>query len=441
MRLPVEKMKEAILHPNREVREAAVYYFSRSCSGDPTIMPLAIQSIELYGLESFEIFTFLGNLVQTNATVAWLITEIERLVPSDGERDLHYAESLVASLRHADSALLNLHKATISEMRNLDDVAKGAITDRIFLDSLTPNALWGELTAWCESQDVEQPLDEDNVDEDYEFACSVVKVLSRYPEQFAGQVLAILKNPDEHGDWLEQMAAQLAGEMKLESAIPHLIDRFDECGTWLYEEVHWAVTKIGTDTVVEEIVGRYADAEWDFRSAAASQLEDIHTDLSVQTCLDLLRQEADEVTRGILLQSVLMNFATEGIEPARQFILSTPKTPDVIEVRNALFVACKLLGETIPEHVAWLEDSKGDSEFRQKWYAEHGLGIGLDDDCDENDSPDYDEDVIEDFDDEAELPPKTVVRRTDKVGRNDPCPCGSGKKFKKCCLNKPKAPR
>lgn len=23
-----------------------------------------------------------------------------------------------------------------------------------------------------------------------------------------------------------------------------------------------------------------------------------------------------------------------------------------------------------------------------------------------------------------------------KVGRNDPCPCGSGKKYKKCCMNK-----
>jgi len=23
-----------------------------------------------------------------------------------------------------------------------------------------------------------------------------------------------------------------------------------------------------------------------------------------------------------------------------------------------------------------------------------------------------------------------------KIGRNDPCPCGSGKKFKKCCENK-----
>ena len=28
---------------------------------------------------------------------------------------------------------------------------------------------------------------------------------------------------------------------------------------------------------------------------------------------------------------------------------------------------------------------------------------------------------------------KTVVRVNPKVGRNDPCPCGSGKKHKKCC--------
>jgi SEC-C motif domain protein len=28
---------------------------------------------------------------------------------------------------------------------------------------------------------------------------------------------------------------------------------------------------------------------------------------------------------------------------------------------------------------------------------------------------------------------KPVARETPKVGRNDPCPCGSGQKFKKCC--------
>ena len=29
--------------------------------------------------------------------------------------------------------------------------------------------------------------------------------------------------------------------------------------------------------------------------------------------------------------------------------------------------------------------------------------------------------------------PETVKRDSAKVGRNDPCPCGSGKKYKKCC--------
>jgi preprotein translocase subunit SecA len=28
------------------------------------------------------------------------------------------------------------------------------------------------------------------------------------------------------------------------------------------------------------------------------------------------------------------------------------------------------------------------------------------------------------------------VRNTSKVGPNDPCPCGSGKKYKQCCRNK-----
>ena len=31
---------------------------------------------------------------------------------------------------------------------------------------------------------------------------------------------------------------------------------------------------------------------------------------------------------------------------------------------------------------------------------------------------------------------ETYIRASTKIGRNDPCPCGSGKKFKKCCMGK-----
>jgi len=35
----------------------------------------------------------------------------------------------------------------------------------------------------------------------------------------------------------------------------------------------------------------------------------------------------------------------------------------------------------------------------------------------------------------AQQATRTVVapRSVTKIGRNDPCPCGSGKKYKKCC--------
>ena len=35
----------------------------------------------------------------------------------------------------------------------------------------------------------------------------------------------------------------------------------------------------------------------------------------------------------------------------------------------------------------------------------------------------------------AAMKTKTKVREYHKIGRNDPCPCGSGKKYKNCCLN------
>ena len=36
--------------------------------------------------------------------------------------------------------------------------------------------------------------------------------------------------------------------------------------------------------------------------------------------------------------------------------------------------------------------------------------------------------------DHAHAPLTPIVRSAPKIGRNDPCPCGSGKKYKKCCL-------
>jgi SEC-C motif-containing protein len=37
------------------------------------------------------------------------------------------------------------------------------------------------------------------------------------------------------------------------------------------------------------------------------------------------------------------------------------------------------------------------------------------------------------FDEGEKIRARPFVRESPKVGRNDPCPCGSGRKYKKCC--------
>ena len=46
--------------------------------------------------------------------------------------------------------------------------------------------------------------------------------------------------------------------------------------------------------------------------------------------------------------------------------------------------------------------------------------------------PDQPEDVTDVF--KLMNPDAFTARREVRVGRNDPCPCGSGSKYKKCCI-------
>ncbi|HPD14798.1 MAG TPA: SEC-C metal-binding domain-containing protein [Planctomycetota bacterium] len=78
-------------------------------------------------------------------------------------------------------------------------------------------------------------------------------------------------------------------------------------------------------------------------------------------------------------------------------------------------------------------------EERARGWEEHDEEEG-DEDLEEEDWADDepDEEADDWTDDESVEPfaPALPVRSPHGVGRNDPCPCGSGKKFKKCCAKK-----
>ena len=79
----------------------------------------------------------------------------------------------------------------------------------------------------------------------------------------------------------------------------------------------------------------------------------------------------------------------------------------------------------------------------QSWYGNYDSSDTDDDDNDDDYDDDYDFDNDDDFDNnygndnpfslaQNKLSTPFNVKHKD-VGRNDPCPCGSGKKYKKCC--------
>ena len=431
MRLPVEKVKEAILHPDQDVRSAAVYYFSRSHSTDPTIMPLVIQTVEKYGWgHAFGTHSFLEDLTQSDETIRWLVQELQRIGQPANVQEARPVRACLSALVHADPTLLKKCEAEILELEALDHETKEAINERIWFPFRTPEELWQDLEEFCQTHEQESVPDDD-----FDFGCRLVEALGRHRKQFSEKVVAILRG--DTGDFdnaLEGFAVRLAGEMRLEAAVPWLMEMLNDDSDWVHEECHRALVKIGTEAVVAAFAKGCLKGDWNFRMSAACILEDIHSDLAVQTCLDLLKSEDDTEIKSLLLHSVLMNGATEGIEPARQFILDTPLDPDVLEVRSALLVACKWMGERFPEFDAWLEDSKNDEEFRRQWYEEHP---SPDDDDDEDSDEEFEEDCEED--DEEEDPaalPITFGGKEARISWSDPCPCGSGKTYKTCCYNK-----
>ena len=108
-------------------------------------------------------------------------------------------------------------------------------------------------------------------------------------------------------------------------------------------------------------------------------------------------------------------------------------------LRNCLLETCTLMGKRFPEYDEWLATEKAEK-------AEHWRRVKeLEDDPQglllfalEKLTGKKVADVVKA---KPSLPPPRLAlphkpAPKQKVGRNDPCPCGSGKKFKVCCMKK-----
>ena len=410
MRLTEDQVRQALQHSDKEVRFAALQYFAKSYSKNTAIMPDAIELMERLGPQDAFLYSFpIADLAQTEETIAWALGRLQHPPANDSEDD--FFGHLGSLLHHADPMLLLPHKAAILASPGLDRKLAAQIEQRLGLVSTPSDQLWERLEAICRAGEGKIYAR----DISYGEAAEIAEALARDASQ-AERMMALLKQDfaPETGSaltWLENFLVQMAGSMRFEPAIPLIITKFLVDGDVLNEEADKALTKIGTDAVVRAVHDKYPQGPNHFRLYSAGIFGDIHSDLAVSAGLELLSLELDLDLRIWLANALVDQFSTEAIEAARTVLLEDH--PDSCDLKSSLVVACRLMAYEVPELKQWEREL---AEPRRP-FASREVPLR----------------VFDDLDGESDISPTTTRVR---IGRNDPCPCGSGKKYKKCCINK-----
>jgi hypothetical protein len=427
MRLPEAKIREALAHPDKLVRQQALLYFSECHSRDADVMPLAIKAVETYGRsQAFLYLHMLAPLTQTEATVEWTVRELHREENKAEDHD-SYFPTLSRLLCGADPQLLAPRADEILRAPGFLKELRHDFEERLRLAAWDADQCWKEL----ERISAEAVGKQDSSDVDFGHASRVVEALARQGDKYVGRILDLLgqKVEDFETDpmtWLEIFLVELAGEMRLGHAVPLVVKKLHECGEILSEECVEALGKIGTDAAAEAVVEGWLQSEWDYRVYAAGALEAMHSDTTVRKCLELLPQDHDLDIRTKLADALLGQFADEGVEPVREMVLRRTYDETTSDLMGRLVAVSAALGVSFPEYAVWrreAEDKLAKQERRMRAMRGSFQAPAA-------------AEPAQARHDYLERKPAPFLRTEKPVGRNDPCPCGSGKKYKKCCINK-----
>ncbi len=332
------------------------------------------------------------------------------------------------------------------------------------------DACWHALQGFWETSREKNKLEEI----DLGHASRIIEALARQPHECREHVLAVLSGQSDklgHMErWLRPFIADLAGEMRLHTAIPSLVGNLGYPG-YLSQRSLVALIKIGGEDVVKAVQDQYHHASREFRLDAGDLLGEIHEDSAVQCALDFLPRESDLEIRTSLCQSLIDNFSLDCVEPAHVLIKHEKLNPGLRQLRSNLIAACKILETRFPEFDSWREQAKQDAEFDRAQMREimkmtHEAGgdmqslvqiLKADIAAKKENIKRMAAQIVVIAEKAKALTarsapraaPLSVARLPErrelgaaghasrnpvKPGRNDPCPCGSGKKFKKCCL-------
>jgi hypothetical protein len=200
------------------------------------------------------------------------------------------------------------------------------------------------------------------------------------------------------------LAVHAAGLLNNKEFIPLLASLLDRDDDVLLEEVSMALSRYQVDETVDAVLP-YAKNR-DYFIYAVGVLKEVKTNSAVNAlvkCYEVL----DEDGKAMVIEALLSQLSERNVHLINDFVNKGYRT-DLVDTEEIFYSYFRLMNMSHPLLDQWKKVAEvKHANFRRLMEEEDDI-FGF-------------------------LSGQSKPATSPKVGRNDPCPCGSGKKYKKCC--------
>lgn len=412
----VADMKRSLLDPRAFVREYAADYLADCWATDADVLPTILQAIETFGTEDAY-----GMLKQADRfqVATEMVEPLVGVLSQTSNPSARQAINRV--LDHMSPAAFAQHH----DMLRCDTKVEVAVLQRLRRHremielNLTPEELWGEM------QDLAGLCDQSESwpkEIELGFHETLIREMAPHAVPSEEEVVRLLSEyPDDRGDWQELFLINLAGARGLKAAVPELIRRLPTGSEILLDESLKALARIADASTIETLQAQFASGSWSFKNYAIGVLSRIKITESEAALIDLLETETDLSVRSMLCMALCRIGSKRGIELVLAQI-EAGYMDTLCQLTDEILPVSCLHNVELPKFDDWLEAREARESFAASM-------LRIDAGQRRTARPNWSEPALSD----RPLRVSTTIRSPMKVSRNEPCPCGSNKKYKKCC--------
>ncbi len=436
-----DRLIQLLGHRDKIVRDQSVMALASFFPFSRGIIAPLIQAINNNKSESLSLSFNIKNFIPSHEEFAELIKLFNETNPNKDENSINISWHIQQSLLCFPIEILTNNRNAIKFNEKLAQYYDFAINaERI--KSQKPDDLWNSLRDLCK-----QHKNKDFDRESSQYAQLYNQGLLRHKDHVKHKVIMHLSKETKVDYHFENYLVLLSGDLKIEESVPYLFKLLNNTDFMhiVHDTCLQALGKIGGAQVVDHIYKDWSNVK--LRSEYTRILGNIPFDYSEDFLIRCLNHETDKSVKTFLSSALCDIFSMKGIELVLNVIKKKDYDPQIMSLFNHLLPVYAYHGIALDnaEEIEYVQDqfTKTNWEKDPLYEMSRKLKSSLDQllfEQDKNES--IKEGVFLENINNLNSFKKTINHvetenknfQKYKIGRNAPCPCGSEKKYKKCCL-------